>query len=166
MKKNNLLIPIILIVLFVIIIIIVFGHGGSSSKANIEPSKSCKLVSDQSASGYVVTTGYEIYSTDGIVDKVKQFEIVDSKDKNIIDFFKTQFNNQNKSTNEKYGGYTYIVLKLKNRVTNSITIDYSKFDMKKFANDNSGMEGYINKDNRLTLDGALKMYTSIGATCK
>ena len=142
-----------------------FG-GSSSSESEEVNTKKCTLVSDQSISGYVIKTSYEIYSTDGIVDKIEQIEMVESKDKSILNYFKDQYKNQYKSANDKYGGYTSLVIMLKRRVVGTVTIDYDKFDMKKFANDNPGMEGYINKDNRLTLDGSLKMYTSIGATCK
>lgn len=147
----------------IVLLITALLFVGCSNKDNITK---CILVSDQSASGYKVTTDYEVYSTDGIVDKVEILEVVSSKDKNILDFFQKQNENQYKTLNDKYGGYTYKIITNNNKVISTVTVDYKMIDMKSFVNDNKGMENYIDSDNKVTLDGIKKMYINIGATCK
>ena len=39
-------------------------------------------------------------------------------------------------------------------------------NLKKFVEDNASMKSYVNKDNKITLSGAKKLYESLGATCK
>ena len=39
-------------------------------------------------------------------------------------------------------------------------------DLDKFIEDNEAMKSFVNKDNKLTVDGVKAMYESIGATCK
>ena len=150
------------IILLIIITVLVTGCLGKN-KYDID---TCTQISDQSASGYTVTTDYEIYSKDGIVDNVVISEVVNSKDKNILDFFKLQYENQYRNLNDKYGGYKYKVTIKDNKVTSNVTINYKKFNMESFIKDNNAMESYINKDKKLTLEGIKKMYTNIGATCK
>lgn len=150
------------IILLIIITVLVTGCFGKN-KYDID---TCSQMSDQSASGYKVSTNYEIYSKNGIVDKVVISDVVNSKDKNILNFFKIQYENQYRNLNDKYGGYTYKVIIKDNKVISDVTINYKKFNMKSFVKDNNAMESYINTDKKITLDGIKKMYSNIGATCK
>ena len=150
------------IILLIIITVLVTGCFGNN-KYDIDI---CSQISDQSASGYKVSTNYEIYSKNGIVDKVIISDVVDSKDKNILNFFKLQYENQYRNLNDKYGGYTYKVKIKNNKVISDVTINYKKFNMKSFVKDNKAMEVYINDDKRITLEGIKKMYSNIGASCK
>ena len=150
------------IILLIIITVLVTGCLGKN-KYDID---TCTQISDQSASGYKVSTNYEIYSKNGIVDKVIISDVVNSKDKNILNFFKIQYENQYRNLNDKYGGYTYKVIIKDNKVISDVTINYKKFNMKSFVKDNNAMESYINTDKKITLDGIKKMYSNIGATCK
>lgn len=150
------------LILLIIVALFLAGCFGKN-KYDID---TCTQISDQSASGYTVTTNYEIYSKDGIVDKVVIYDVVNSKDKNILDFFKLQYENQYRNLNDKYGGYTYKVKIKNNKVISDVTINYKKFNMKSFVKDNKAMEVYINDDKRITLEGIKKMYLNIGASCK
>ena len=149
------------LLLIIIIVLIATGCFGNN-KYDIDI---CSQISDQSASGYNVSTNYEIYSENGIVDKVVISDVVNSKDKNLLNFFKLQYENQYRNLNDKYGGYTYKVKIKNNKVISDVTINYKKFNMKSFVKDNKAMEVYINDDKRITLEGIKKMYSNIGASC-
>ena len=126
----------------------------------------CSLSSDQSPSGYTIETNYQIYSIDNEVNKVKSIEVVESKNKTVLSYFKKQLEEQYKSYNKEYGGYEYNITNKDGKVTVDLTIDYTKMDITKFVNDNPAMKEYVNKDNKITLKGIKAMYNSIGATCK
>ena len=61
-----------------------------------------------------------------------------------------------------YGGYTY---NSKDKLELSVSIDYTVFDMNKFINNNAAMKDYVNKSNKLTIDGIIKMFEASGSTC-
>ena len=136
-----------------------------NKKSNLEVGK-CTFVSDQSASGYVSTTNYEINHLDDIVDNIKIVETIESSDKNILSFFKEELSKQYKSANDLYGGYKYDIKEEDNKLIVTTTIDYNNVDITKFVEDNPGMKDYVNTDNKLTFDGVIKMYKNIGATCE
>ena len=60
------------------------------------------------------------------------------------------------------------------KVTNEIYLEFikevvlglDKMNFKKYVKDNSQLKAYINKNSKLTTEGAKKIYTSLGATCK
>lgn len=130
--------------------------GGKTTK--------CKSSSEQK--DYTISTEYNIKSSSKIVTKVSIKYVVESKDKKVLNNFKKQFEEQAKSNNSSYGGYACKASIKGKTLTANITIDYKKFDLKKFTKDNGAMKDYVNKDYKLTLDGATKMYKSTGATCK
>ena len=107
---------------------------------------------------------YEIKSNFKITEKVEANETYTSEDTSIVDQLEQTLNLQYENLNSSYGGYTHKVTKGEKEVSASVTIDYSKFDSKKFATDKK-LESYI-KDGRLTLDGVVKRYELNGATCK
>ena len=39
-------------------------------------------------------------------------------------------------------------------------------DLAKYVKDNSAMKNYVNKDNKMLVDGLVKTYEALGATCK
>jgi len=145
--------------------LIFFGCTGGKKEKELL-TKKCTLVSDQSASGYVNTTSYEINYENEIVNTVKQTETIDSSDKNILNFFKEQLEIQYKNANDLYSGYSYTIKEEDNKLIFVIDIDYKKVNMTKFVEDNPGMKSYVNSDNKVTLDGIIKMYENIGAECK
>lgn len=138
--------------------------GCSSKEKNVITT--CTLNSDQSASGYTLSSTYKIYSTNNAVTKVETTEIVTSDNETIRDYFVSALENSYKTAEETYGGYTYKVIDEYDKVTSTVTIDYTKMDLNKFIKDNSSMKSYVNKDNKITLEGAKNIYETLGATCK
>ena len=125
----------------------------------------CTLVSDQSASNYKIKTEYKIYHSKDIVNKVVTTETVESKNNTILAYFEKQLKEQYKSNNDKYGGYEYKVTNKDGKVVSEVTINYNKMNLNKFVKDNPAMKSYVNKSNKLTLEGVKTMYKSSGATC-
>lgn len=126
----------------------------------------CTLDSDQTASGYTLKSEYIIYSKGDIVTSVKTKEVVTSDNITILNYFENTLNTQYEAANKSYGGYTFDVKKEEKKVTSNVTIDYTKMDLNKYVKDNASMKTYMNKDSKITLSGAKKLYESFGATCK
>ena len=126
----------------------------------------CTIENDQSASGYVIKTTYNIYSNKDIVTKVETNEVITSKNNTILAYFEKNNKDKYDSENKKYGGYTVNVLNKDGKVTTNITIDYNKMDVDKFVTDNTAMKSYVNDKHQVTLKGAKTLYESLGATCK
>lgn len=126
----------------------------------------CELTSNQTSSGYSLDSTYEIYSKGGVVNKVKTKEVVTTEKDDILTYFETYLNQSYKTASDTYGGYTYKVTKSDKKVSSDVTIDYNKMDLDKFVSDNSVMKAYVNKDNKVTLEGVTKIYESLGATCE
>lgn len=132
----------------------------------IKPKKMvCTSKSDQSKNGYVIENKYVIKAKGKNVTKVEIKEIITSKDKDKLKDFKTQFEDQYSYFKKTYGGYEYKITTKGDTLTTNITIDYKKLDMDKFIENNAAMKQYTKK-NKLTLEGAKKMYEASGATCK
>lgn len=131
-----------------------------------EVVRKCTLTSDQSASGYKLNSTYEIHAKGNTVNSVVTEEVVTSSNTEILTYFENQLNTTYNTANETYGGYTIDIKKDSDKLTSKVTIDYTKLDMAKFVKDNSGMKAYVNSSNKLTLDGATKIYESLGATCE
>ena len=146
---------VILLIIIISIFIMIFG-----SKKTI-----CTNSSNQSKNGYKLDTKYVIYSNWNNVKTIKITEIITSKDKKVLDKFKQQLEKQYSSNKDTYGGYQYKIIIKDNQLIGNTTIHYNEFDMKEFIKNNEAMKSYT-KNNKLTLDGARKMYESTGATCK
>ncbi len=125
----------------------------------------CTMTSDQSKSGYVINTEYNIYSNKNLVNQVVIKEVVESKNNTILAYFKNQLEKQYKANNNAYKGYAYKVTNKDGKVTAEVTIDYSKMDLKKYIKDNPAMKSYVDKNNKPTLKGVKNMYESSGAKC-
>ena len=128
--------------------------------------KTCSIVSDQSSNGYKSTIKYDIYHKGDIVTKVVQREVIDSDKKDILDFYNDEYQSMYKKYNKTYGGYNYDVNVKDNQLVLDVSIDYNKFNMEKYIEDNTGLKKYTNKNGLFTLDGIVKMYENIGASCK
>ena len=126
----------------------------------------CTLKSDQSASGYKITSEYNVYSSKDEVNKVVTTETVESKNNTILAYFEKQLKSQYKANNDSYGGYKYEVTNKDGKVVSKVTIDYSKMNLSKFVKDNPAMKSYVNKSNKITVKGIKSMYQSMGATCE
>lgn len=155
MKKKYVNICIVVVVLVVLCILLVGLFGNKGVK--------CSSSSEQK--NYTISTDYMIKAKKKIVTSVTIKQVIESKDKKVLENFKKQLEDQYKSNNNSYGGYKYKVVLSGKKLTADITIDYTKFDLDKFVKANGAMKEYVNKDNKLTIDGAKKMYKSTGAKC-
>jgi len=128
--------------------------------------KALKCSSSSAQKNYSISTDYAIKSNKDIVTKVTIKQVIESSDKKVLKNFESQLKSQYESNNKAYGGYDYKLKISGKKLTADITIDYTKFDLDKFVKANAAMKEYVNKNNKLTLEGAKKMYKSTGATCK
>ena len=128
--------------------------------------KALKCSSSSEQKNYSISTDYVIKSNKDIVTKVTIKQVIESSDKKVLKNFESQLKSQYESNNKAYGGYDYKLKISGKKLTADITIDYTKFDLDKFVKANAAMKEYVNKNNKLTLEGAKKMYKSTGATCK
>ncbi len=135
-------------------------------KKTKEDVTTCKLESNQEGSGYKLEATYKIYSKKDVVSKVDTEEIVISEKEDVLNTFESSLKTQYKNNNDLYGGYDYKITKDGNKVTSKVVIDYSEMDMDKFIDNNSAMKSFVNKSNKLTLEGAKSIYTSVGAKCE
>ena len=141
-------------------VILLAGCGNSKTISK------CTLESDQSASGYKLSSEYNIYATGDVVTSVKTTEVVTSDNNTILEYFEKTLKTQYDAANKSYGGYSFDIKKDENKVTSNVTIDYTKMDLSKYVKDNTAMKSYMNKDNKITLKGAKKLSEALGATCE
>ena len=148
------IISFILIIVFIIIILLV-----SDRKIT------CIMETDQSKNGFIFNSEYVIKYKKNIVNKVKITETITSSDNTILEKYNKQLEKQYSDMNKLYNGYNNKITISKGSVISKTTINYKEFDMKEFIKDNEAMKQYT-KDNKLTVEGAKKLYESSGATCK
>ena len=149
------------IVVLVIIVFVTLTKLALSSNKQLV----CTNKSDQSSNGYVLETKYVIKSKFSKVKTINISESITSKDKKVLDKFEKQLKDNYSYNKKTYGGYKYKITNNNGVVTSNVIINYKKFDIEKFIDNNEAMKKYT-KNNKLTLDGAKKMYESTGATCK
>ena len=126
----------------------------------------CSITSDNVISGYKLEATYNIYGSNGVVNKVKTKEVYTSDDASIITYFEDQLKSSFEAMDLAYGGYKYDITKTANSITSDVTIDYTKMDMTKLLKDQSVMKKYTNKNNKITIEGIKELYQSMGATCE
>lgn len=126
----------------------------------------CTLNSNNTASGYKLTSEYDVYSVDGEVNKVVTKEVVTSENESILDYFETYLKQTYNTQNETYGGTTNETTNENGAVTSTTTIDYNKMDLEKYLEDNTALSSYVNDNNKLKTDGVLSIYKSMGAICE
>lgn len=151
--------------LILVISLTLYGCGCSKKKEK-EIITTCSSKSIQKASGYEIETTHKIYSKENIVNKVESKTIITSKKEKILKNFESDFKKQYERNKKTYGEYDYTIDIKEGKLESIVTIDYSKFDMKKFIKDNVAMKEYVNDDNKYTLEGAKKYYKTTGAICK
>lgn len=149
------------IVVLVIIVFVTLTKLALSSNKQLV----CTNKSDQSSNGYVLETKYVIKSKFSKVKTINISESITSKDKKVLDKFEKQLKDNYSYNKKTYGGYKYKITNNNGVVTSNVIINYKKFDIEKFIDNNEAMKKYT-KNNKLTLEGAKKMYESTGATCK
>ena len=143
-----------------LVLLVVTVLSGCSSKLD---TAECSFESKQS--DYKIESKYKIYYKKNIVKKVDIDEVISSSSKDKLEEFSNSFKSQYESNNSMYGGYTYNIKINKDKLKLSVSIDYTSFNMKKFIDNNAAMKEYVDKDNKLTLDGAIKMYEASGSKC-
>lgn len=145
---------------FLLVLLVVTVLSGCTSKLD---TAECSFESKQS--DYKIKSKYKIYYRDNIVEKVDIDEVISSSSKDKLEEFNKSFKSEYDSNNTIYGGYTHNIKINKDKLKLSVSIDYTSFNMKKFIKNNVAMKEYVDKNNRLTLDGAIKMYEAIGSKC-
>lgn len=143
---------------------VIFLLSGCGSKK--EFVKTCTLTSNDTTNGYKLESEYKIYGEGDVANKVVTVEIVSSDNQESLDYFEEYFKSTYSSVNEVYGGYTNKVTNKDGKVTSETTIDYNEMDLAQYVKDNSAMKNYVNKDNKILVDGLVKAYESLGASCK
>ena len=118
-----------------------------------------------SINGYKLETYYTINYKKDIVKTIRVEEYITSDDDKVLNDYEDQFNKQYEYNNKVYGGYEYKVTKKNKKVETNVLIDYDKLDMDKFIKNNEVMKDYTD-NNKLTIDGAIKLYEDSGAICK
>ena len=136
------------------------GCGCSSKKEKTE----CSMESNQKE--YKLETNYKIFSKNNIVTSLESKTIITSDNSEKLKTFEKNLSSQYNALKKIYGGYNYSIKVKDNKLVATISIDYSKYDMKKFVTNNIAMKEYVNEKNQLTLDGAKKYYESTGTKCK
>lgn len=157
-----------------IIIIPIFVITGCGFKNTQTVSKStesklikvCTLNTADVENGYVLDAEYSIYGSDNEVNKVITLETVTSDNETLLNQIKNNLNNTNSTMNQKYGGYTSEITKDNGKLVSKTTTDYDVINMKKFIKDNTALKGYLNSNNKFTIDGITTLYESMGAICK
>lgn len=168
MKKKNLCLLLILACVFII-------TGCEEEKIELETNISesididdtgatliCTTDYDYTELNYVIGSKYVVFAEDNKVTKIVSREIITSSDVTKLDDFENYLN-ENHNTAIQYGGYTYDVKREDDKVISDVTIDYSDFDIKKFADDNDTVD---KNTQELTVDSVEKQYISLGAECK
>lgn len=145
---------------FLLLLLVVIILSGCTSKLDIAE---CNFESKQS--DYNIKSKYTIYYRDNIVEKIDIDEVISSSSKDKLNGFNKSYKKQYDSNKTMYGGYTYNIKKNKNKLELSASIDYTILDMKKFVSNNPAIKKYLNRDNKLSLDGAIKMYQASGSKC-
>lgn len=126
----------------------------------------CKLTSNVPASNYSLSSNYTIYSENNVVNKVITEEVVSSENEDVLEYFKEYLENTYKAQNDAYGGVINEVKVEDGKIISSTTIDYNKMNLKKYVEDNSILNNYVNDDNKLTTAGVVGIYQSLGAVCE
>lgn len=126
----------------------------------------CTLNSNNTASGYQLTSEYDVYSVDGEVSKVVTKEVITSETQEVLDYFETYLKQTYAAQNETYSGTTNEVTNENGTVTSTTTIDYNKMDLDKYLEENTALSSYVNDNNKLKTDGVISIYESMGAVCE
>lgn len=125
----------------------------------------CNLSFNDKKNGYELTSIYKIYSSNNEVYKVISKETINSKSNDTLNYFKDNLTKVYKDAANQYGGYSYKIKKDKQEIISNVTIDYNKMNLNKFINNNVEMKAYVNKNNKLTTQGMVKIYSNMGAIC-
>lgn len=141
-------------------IILVTGCFNSKNVMN------CTSSINNTNDNYKSRINYKVYYKNKIVTKMIIDETYISEDKNIINYFKESKNAIYNNYNNLYGGYEYKMKESGNSVNYSVTIDYTKVNLKRMKRDKKIDSDYLDSRFNLTRMGAKTYLESIGAVCK
>lgn len=126
----------------------------------------CEQTSDQPNLGYQTETKTEIFYRDKFVTTIKTNRKIETNDNAKLNELINSYSSQYDINKASYSGYDYTLKKIdETHAEIDSEIDYSKLDMEKYLKDNPAMSKYT-EDNKMTFDGAQKMYEASGYTCK
>lgn len=124
----------------------------------------CKINIDNDMEEYKLNAEYKIYYKNSFVTRIEKEEIYISENEDILQYFDEYKNLEYNNLNKLYGGITYTVNLIDNKVILFSDIDMSLVDIEKMVKNK-----YIDKDyvvsNRLTTGGIKYIYKAKGATC-
>ena len=167
MKRNSLI-----IVLLIVICLFITGCDNDKNKVisngekvNTASMKHLHCTRKASAGeGITVKLSNDVYYTGENIDILYSKDKVTSNNQSSLDSYEEAYN----KIKEHYEGLEYydqVVTRDENSVTNEITINYDKINMKKLLKI-EGEEDNIIKDGKAKLDTWLSLAKKLGTTCK
>lgn len=125
----------------------------------------CTNTVTQEVSNYTETKEYTVYAKGDTVKKIVFKDTIDTKNNTIRLYFENLNKQKYEDLNKNYGGVKYDVSVKGKLLTTNVTINYKKFDMKKYVKDDNNMKYYVDKNNKLTYKGAIDMLKLDGLKC-
>ena len=122
----------------------------------------CNITVNQSA--YTLKSEYKISYDGKYVKKVETVEEVTSSDEDVLNQFK-QVLDQQLSPYQDLKYYDFTVNVTDEKLTEKITIDYTKLDIDKFLQINSDAASML-ENKKVKYDSVISLYNQLGATCK
>ncbi len=142
-----------------------------SDTIQIENSDEAKLICTKDAVyddyNYSVGAKYVVFTDDeDMVTKIVSREIIalGTDDKDALEQYKAAFEDDHKIPSQ-YDGYEGKVTTEGRQIISDTTIDYTKFDLKKFVEDND-LDASFDPDDELKLDNIEARYVSLGSVCE
>jgi Uncharacterized protein conserved in bacteria len=148
-----------------VISLFVFTLAGCSSDEK-EKTMKCSLKKSEPVNGVSVYTDYTVTYVGDIIKKAELVETLESDNKGTIEYYYNYFDAYYDQLNDKYGGYTWKLSKTDNKVVSNTTMDYTKINLKKYAEDVPIFKNYLNDNNELTIKGLKSLYATAGITCE
>ncbi len=158
-KKYIIIIAVISIVILAAIFVMMTNKNSYSSFV-------CKNTSDQPNMGYAAETKTTIFYDNDTVIKAETIREINAETKEKLDETLDSYIRQYDLNNNSYGGYGYTSERIDDTHARfKGVIDYKVVDFANFIKDNPAMKDY-SVDEKLTKDGAKRMYEASGATCE
>ncbi len=156
----------LLLVLLLVFAITLTGCGESKENKPAKKAGEKEVVCTlkKSTDQGTIDATYTLYYEGKYVTRVYSYEEVESDSKVFLEAMKQQVEESYENAS-KYGGYEYSVKVSGNKVTSTANIDYSEMDLEKYAEDVPGLNQFV-ENGKFTVEGAKKIYTIAGATCK
>lgn len=148
-------------IVLIIGVVLITGCGKVEEKV-----MTCTLTQKDVVNNYELNSTYEVNYAGEVVNNVTSTEVITSSDAAVLSNFETQLKDIYNAMEENYGGYNIDIKNDGQKVTALVKINYEKLNLDKLIEENSAMKSYVNKNNRLTLDGIKTMYKAQGITCK